>query len=137
MDFGSAGTVTGNIVVAGTLSPGASPGTMTVNGNVALAAGSLSVFELTSTVSDRLVVNGALSIASGSTLQLVATEAIAPGRSLDLIVASSGITGSFTTVNKPASLFGFVVQSANRIQLLGQFSNDAAFSPRSSAASIT
>ena len=34
--FGSAGTVTGNIAVAGTLSPGASPGTMTVNGNVVL-----------------------------------------------------------------------------------------------------
>ncbi|MGK2912002.1 MAG: beta strand repeat-containing protein, partial [Sphingobium sp.] len=37
--FGSAGTVNGNIVVQGILSPGSSPGTMTVNGSVALASG--------------------------------------------------------------------------------------------------
>jgi len=38
--FGSAGTVNGNILVGGTLSPGASPGTMTVNGDVHFLAGS-------------------------------------------------------------------------------------------------
>lgn len=59
--FGSAGTVNGNLTVAGTLSPGASPGTMTVNGNVALAGSSVSVFEVTPTTSDKLVVNGQLS----------------------------------------------------------------------------
>jgi uncharacterized protein with beta-barrel porin domain len=38
--FGSADAVTGDITVAGTLSPGASPGTMTVTGDVALVSGS-------------------------------------------------------------------------------------------------
>lgn len=128
--FGSAGSVTGNVVVAGTLSPGASPGTMTVNGNVTLAASSVSVFEITPTVSDQLVVNGGVTIANGATLQLATTDAVTPGRSLDLIVASGGIAGSFTTVTKPASLFGFVVQRADRIQLLGQFLNSDAFSPQ-------
>ncbi len=125
--FGSAGTVTGNIAVAGTLSPGASPGTMTVNGNIALASTSTSLFEITPTISDKLVVNGALTIAGGATLQLVSTGTLTPGQSLDLITTSGGITGSFTTVVKPASLFGFVVQDANTIRLLGQFQNNAGY----------
>lgn len=128
--FGSAGTVNGNVTVAGILSPGASPGTMTVNGNVTLNNGSLSYFELTPTVSDKLVVNGAMTINSGSTLQIVSSGAIRPGTSYDLIVASGGISGSYTTVQKPSDLFGFIVQRADRIQLLGQFLGDARFSPQ-------
>lgn len=128
--FGSAGTVTGNLTVAGILSPGASPGTMTVNGNVALATGARALFELTPTVSDRLVVNGALSIAGGTTLEIVASGALRPGTSYDLITASGGITGAFATVVKPADLFGFIVQRADRIQLLGQFLGDARFAPQ-------
>jgi len=128
--FGSAGTVNGNVTVAGTLSPGASPGTMTVNGNVTLASGSLSYFELTPTVSDKLIVNGAMTIGSGSTLQIVSSGALRPGTSYDLIVASGGISGSYANVLKPADLFGFIVQRADRIQLLGQFLGDAGFSPQ-------
>ena len=126
--FGSAGTVNGNVTVAGILSPGASPGTMTVNGNVALNSGSLSYFELTPTVSDKLIVNGGLTIGSGSTLQIVSSGALRPGTSYDLIVASGGITGSYASILKPSDLFGFVVQRADRIQLLGQFLGDARFS---------
>ena len=128
--FGSAGSVIGNIAVAGTLSPGASPGTMTVTGNVSLASGSVSLFEITPTVADKLVINGGLSIASGATLRIVAEGAIRPGMSYDLIVANGGITGSYTTIDKAASLFGFVVQRADRIQLLGQFLGDPAFNPQ-------
>ncbi|WP_010183454.1 autotransporter outer membrane beta-barrel domain-containing protein [Sphingomonas sp. PAMC 26605] len=128
--FGSAGTVNGNITVAGTLSPGASPGTMTVNGNVALQGGSIALFELTSGVSDKLVVNGAVSIASGATLQIVPIGTLRPGASYDLITTTGGISGSFTTVLKPADLFGVLVQRADRIQLLGQFLGDASFSPQ-------
>ncbi|WP_294327888.1 autotransporter outer membrane beta-barrel domain-containing protein [uncultured Sphingomonas sp.] len=132
--FGSAGTVNGNVTVAGTLSPGASPGTMTVNGNVSLASGSLSLFELTPSAQDKLVINGTLAIASGSTLQLTQSGTLRPGTSYDLITASGGITGSFNTIVKPDSLFGFVVQRTDRIQLLGQFLNDASFSPQVSRA---
>ncbi|WP_433911465.1 autotransporter outer membrane beta-barrel domain-containing protein [Sphingomonas yabuuchiae] len=128
--FGSAGTVNGNVTVAGILSPGASPGTMTVNGNVTLNSGSLSYFELTPTVSDKLIVNGGLTIGSGSTLQIVSSGSLRPGTSYDLIVASGGISGSYSNVLKPADLFGFIVQRTDRIQLLGQFLGDAAFSPQ-------
>lgn len=125
--FGSAGTVNGNLSVSGILSPGASPGTMTINGNVTLAGTSLSLFELGATQSDKLVVNGTLSIAPGATLQLAA-ENMMPGRTFDLIVASGGITGSYTTILKPDSLFGVLVQQADRILLLGEFLNSEAFS---------
>jgi len=75
-------------------------------------------------------VNGALAIAGGSTLEIVSSGGLRPGTSYDLITASGGITGGFTTVVKPADLFGFVVQRADRIQLLGQFLGDARFAPQ-------
>ena len=127
--FGSAGTVNGDIAVAGTLSPGASPGTMTVNGNVTLAGTSVSIFEITPTVSDKLIVNGNLTIASGATLQIDASGIVNPGQSFDLIDADS-ITGSFTNVVRSGSLFGVLVQDGNSVSLLGEFLNDPAFTPQ-------
>jgi Uncharacterized protein with a C-terminal OMP (outer membrane protein) domain len=127
--FGSAGTVNGDIAVAGTLSPGASPGTMTVNGNVTLVDTSVSIFEITPTVSDKLIVNGNLTIASGATLQIDASGIVNPGQSLDLIDAQS-ITGSFTNIVRSGSLFGVLVQEDDTISLLGEFMNDTAFTPQ-------
>ncbi|WP_207223209.1 hypothetical protein [Sphingomonas sp. BK036] len=98
--FGAAGSVIGNIAVAGTLSPGVSPGTMTVTGNVSLLGGSVSLFGIAPTVADKLVINGGLSIASGATLRIVAGGAIRPGTSYDLIVASGGIAGTYTTITR-------------------------------------
>lgn len=121
--FGSAGTVVGDIAVAagGTLSPGASPGTMAVQGNVSLAGGSIALFEATPAVTDKLVVSGTLSIDSGTTLEIVGDRPLTPGVALDLIVADGGISGSFTTTNKAAGVLGFLLQTRNRLQLLGQF----------------
>ena len=123
--FGGAGTVNGNVVVGGTLAPGASPGTMTVVGSVSLAAGSTSLFELTPSVSDRLVVSGSVSIASGATLTLTGTRPLTPGAPLDLITATGGITGQFSTINKAGSIFGFLRQQGNALQLYGLFPVDA------------
>ncbi|MAW99844.1 MAG: autotransporter protein, partial [Sphingomonas sp.] len=128
--FGSAGTVNGNVTVFGTLSPGASVATMTVNGNVALAAGSTSLFEIDESGADKLIINGSLTIDQGTTLQLEPTGTVRPGQSYDLILASGGITGQYSKIVKPDSLFGFVVQRADRIQLLGEFRGDARFSPQ-------
>lgn len=125
--FGSAGTVNGNIAVAGTLSPGASPGTMTVNGNVSFASGSNLLLELTPTAQDLLDISGTLTIAQGATVDITGVLDNLPGRVLDLVVADGGITGSFTTVNKSSTVFGFVAQNGNRIQLRGEFQNSAAY----------
>jgi hypothetical protein len=126
--FGSAGAVTGNIAVAGTLSPGASPGTMTVTGDVALAAGSTALFEITPTVSDQLVVSGTVTIAQGSTLKLVGAAALTPGRRLDLITAGGGIVGAFSTIDGAQGLNLHIAQSATRLQAVGLFTTDTGFS---------
>ena len=125
--FGSAGTVIGDIHVAGTLSPGTSPGTMIVTGNVALAGGSTTLMELTRAVSDQLVISGTLTIAQGASLVLSADQQIKPGTTLDLIIAHGGISGSYSEIVKPDTLFGFIVQDDDRIRLLGQFLNNGSY----------
>lgn len=126
--FGSAGTVNGNISVSGILSPGASPGTMTVNGNVTLNGGSTSQFEITPTAQDKLNINGKLVIASGSTLQIVASTPVKAGSTLNLISASGGITGTYDTVT---GLPGVVKTQANGdLGLLVQFANSSAYNPQ-------
>jgi outer membrane autotransporter protein len=119
--FGSAGTVNGNVTVSGTLSPGASPGTMTVNGNVALNAGSNSLFEFTPTVSDALVINGSLTIASGAKLTMTGTRPLTPG-AYTLVSASGGITGTFgTNVTRDSTVLGVLSYTQNAIKLLSSF----------------
>nr|WP_306294785.1 autotransporter outer membrane beta-barrel domain-containing protein [Sphingobium lactosutens] len=128
--FGSAGHVIGNINVAGTLSPGASPGIMTVTGDVALAGGSTTLMEITPTVSDQLVIAGTLTIADGANLVLAADQQAKPGTTLDLIIATGGISGSYSNIVKAQGLFGSVIQDDDRIRVLGQFLNNASFTPQ-------
>lgn len=125
--FGSAGIVNADIDVLGTLSPGASPGTMTVNGDVTMRAGSNLLIELTPTAGrDLLDVNGTLAIANGAAMDITGALGNVPGSVLDIVVADT-ITGRFTTINKSASVFGFVVQNGNRIQIRSEFNNSDAF----------
>ncbi|MDG2531671.1 hypothetical protein [Caulobacter endophyticus] len=127
--FGSAGAVVGDVVVNGTLSPGASPGTMTVTGNLALGAASTSLFELSPSASDKLVVSGKVTIAQGATLKLTGAAAtLTPGRRLDLIVAGGGITGSYATIQGGEGLNLRFNQSATRLEALGLFTTNASFS---------
>lgn len=126
--FGSAGTVNGNVIVSGVLSPGASPGTMTVNGNVTLTNGSTSLFEITPTVSDKLIVNGKMVIQSGSTLQIAASTPIKVGTTLDLISATGGVSGTYDTVS---GITGTARLLANGdLGLLVQFANPAGYTPQ-------
>lgn len=125
--FGSAGIVNADINVAGTLSPGASPGTMTVNGNVNFAAGSNLLIEVSPTVSDLLNISGKLTIANGAAIDITGVLQGTPGNMLDLVVAQGGITGRFTTINKSADVFGFVVQNGNKLQIQSEFLNDDAY----------
>jgi fibronectin-binding autotransporter adhesin len=127
--FGSAGTVNSNVINSGMLSPGASPGTMTVNGNVSFAAGSSALFELSPAVSDRLLVNGALNIASNVTLNIIGQSQLVPGSLLNLVSASSGVTGSFNNVVLSGAIAGQVRQQAGGIQLLALFPESANLGP--------
>lgn len=133
--FGSSGTVNANIDVRGTLSPGASPGTMTVIGNVTFRTGSNLLLEMTNGPRDLLNISGGLNIETGAAIDITGVLTAAPGGAVDLVVANGGITGRFTTINKSTSVFGFVAQRGNRIQIVGEFANDTAF-PTNTQASI-
>lgn len=119
--FASAGTVNGAVNVSGTLAPGASPGTMTVNGNVTLNAGSNALFEFTPTVSDALIVNGSLTIASGATLTLTGSRPLTPGV-YTIVRTSNGISGSFgTNIVRDDRIAGVLSFGAKEIDLIGLF----------------
>lgn len=123
--FGTSGTVAGDVTVGagGTLAPGSSPGIMTVNGNVSLAAGSSSTFEFVPAPgqSDQLLISGTLAIGANTTLNMTGTRPLTPGVNYDVIVADGGITGTFATVNQPATIGGFLRYTPNRLQLMGTF----------------
>lgn len=125
--FGSAGTVNADINVRGTLSPGSSPGTMAVNGDVSFAAGSNLYLEVSPSLSDLLQINGKMTIANGAAIDITGVLPSTPGAVLDLVVASEGIDGRFATINKSSTVFGFVAQNGNKLQIRGEFQNDNAF----------
>jgi len=125
--FGSGGIVNADINVAGTLAPGAAVGPMTVNGNVAFAAGSKLALDVAPTGSDLLRISGKLTVAQGASMDITGMLSATPGGALDLVVADGGITGGFSTINKSESVFGFVATRGNKIQIVGEFANSAAF----------
>ena len=98
------GTVSGNVTNNGTLSPGSSIGTFTVNGNLTLAAGSTNVFELTATNNlDRIVGIGTLRY--GGTLVITNIGTLGAG-TYDLLdfTGESGTFGAIILPPAPAGL---------------------------------
>jgi fibronectin-binding autotransporter adhesin len=97
------GTVAGSLVVNGTLTPGASIGTLTVTGDVSLAGASL--FEVSSpTNRDRLVAGG--KVTYGGTLNVTTTNRwLTAMGSYGLFSCASG-EGTFASVTLPSLLPG-------------------------------
>ncbi len=92
------GTVTGDVESYGLISPGNSPGTLTIAGNLYLGAGSTLFMEITPTASDLLVVSGTTTI-NGGTLSLdVAQGYYTSGQTFTLLTSAGGITGAFDTI---------------------------------------
>lgn len=88
--------------VSGAISPGNSPGTLTVNGNLTFNSGSTYVAEVQGAVADRLVVTGAAALAG--TLRLVplgGTYVFATPYTL--LSAAGGASGAFATVETQGS----------------------------------
>jgi len=100
------GRVLGDLVVGGTLSPGESPGILSVD-DITFAAGSILNIELGGTVRgggyDALVSSGGVVLQDGSTLSVTLIGGFAPelGHEFDVLDFSS-LSGQFTTVSLPA-----------------------------------
>ncbi|MFJ7311483.1 autotransporter-associated beta strand repeat-containing protein [Pseudomonas sp. NPDC098747] len=91
-----AGTIVGDVVNAGTLSPGGSVGTLSVEGDVSFAPSSIFSVEVEPAGgSDRLNVSGVVTIAGGTVDVLSAAGAYEPGNRWTLISAAGGVTGAF------------------------------------------
>jgi autotransporter-associated beta strand protein len=105
--LGGSGTILGAVTVnsSGTLSPGNSPGVLTV-GSLSLMAGSTTLMEITGTAAglyDQVVGNGSGGLAYGGTLDLVMSGSYADGTTFNLFSNFSTKTLDFADVELDAT----------------------------------
>jgi outer membrane autotransporter protein len=96
------GTIRGNLTNAGTLSPGASPGTLTVAGNFSQGATGVFAVELASaTLFDNVVISGTANL--GGTLAVSGLGGFVPqpGQTFRILEAAGGVSGTFATLRSP------------------------------------
>ena len=103
-----AGTVTGNVNNSGTISPGASPGTLTINGNFVQASSGVLNMEIAGltpgTQHDQLVVNGNATLGGTLNATPIGGFSLAPGDSFALVRSSGVITGTFGAIAQPGGV---------------------------------
>ncbi|HEY2809961.1 MAG TPA: autotransporter domain-containing protein [Rhabdochlamydiaceae bacterium] len=98
---------------SGTISPGTSIGTLTINtiggiGTVSYLSGSTHQVEVSPSAASKLIVSGAVNIAGGTTLEiLVDPGSYAIGTLYTIIDTTNGVTGQFTGVtnSNPSVMF--------------------------------
>lgn len=99
--LGGSGTLFGNVFNHGTVSPGNSPGTLSVNGNFTQSSGGTLAIEIASaSVFDRLVVSGTAALAGRLTVSEWAGYSLQFGQQFDFLEANS-ITGEFDQIVMP------------------------------------
>jgi outer membrane autotransporter protein len=105
--LGGAGLIVGNVNVNGNLSPGNSPGTLAIAGNLALTGANSTLIEIASPTNfDRIVVSGRANL--GGVLNVVefGDFEIAYGQQYAFLTAGGGISGEFDAINTPATFRG-------------------------------
>ena len=101
------GTIIGNLNnSAGTVSPGASPGIITITGNYVQGASGTLAMQIGGLTAgsgyDQLVVGGTTSLAGTLNASLIGTFVPPPGSTYTFVQGSGPLSGTFTTVNQPA-----------------------------------
>ncbi len=104
--LGGNGTIAGNLTNSGTLSPGASPGTINVSGNYTQTSTGTLIIELASGASfDQLVISGTATLAGGVQINLLG--GFDPvGKSFTFLTAAGGVNGTFGIVTGNALATG-------------------------------
>ncbi len=113
--LGGNGTINGDLLNAGTVSPGFSPGTIIVVGNYTQTAAGTLVVEIASPISyDQLIVGGTATL--DGTLQVDILGGYNPaGQSFDILTAAGGVAGTFSAVTGSAALQANVTYNANDV----------------------
>jgi outer membrane autotransporter protein len=111
--LGGHGSLGGSLVNSGIVSPGDSPGTLTVNGNYTQNSGGtlrIQIGGLAPNEHSLLAVNGHASLAG--TLQLIqlGSFSLQPGNQITFLTANNGVSGTFSTVQNGIPSTGTIVQ---------------------------
>jgi fibronectin-binding autotransporter adhesin len=105
------GTIRGNLTNHGILSPGASPGTITVNGNFTQSATGSYAVELASATSfDKLAISGAANLGGSLIVTNLNGYVPQPGQTFSILTATGGVSGSFANVTTPWSQFSAMLR---------------------------
>lgn len=108
--LGGSGALPTTVINGGILAPGNSPGTLTVNGNLTLGAGSVYEAEIQGAVSDRINVTGTAALAG--TLKIIPLGGTYVfNRPYTLLAAAGGRTGTFSPIDVTGT-FGAAVAMA-------------------------
>lgn len=113
------GAIGGDVVNNGTLWPGGSVGTLTIQGNYTQNASSTWVIDaLPDGASDRLNVGGKATILGGSVVTLTPTGTWAPRIDYTILTAAGGVSGQFVGASSSLAFLDPVLSySANAVQL--------------------
>ncbi|MDQ0350129.1 autotransporter domain-containing protein [Ancylobacter vacuolatus] len=113
----------------GTIAPGNSPGTLTVDGTLEMETGSTYQVDVTPTGEhDLLIVTGNVTIADGTTLEVIAEPGVYAASSTLTILSTSGtITGGFTNVISDYAFLTPSIESDGQNIILTLLYNDALF----------
>jgi outer membrane autotransporter protein len=117
--LGGSGVINGNVTTLGTLAPGNSIGTLTVNGNYVQSAGSTYAVEVNAAgQSDKLIVAGTATIAGGTVAVQAQSGSYARNTTYTILTANGGLSGAYSSVT---SNFAFLTPSlsydANNVYL--------------------
>lgn len=102
--LGGSGTVRGNVINSGLVSPGNSIGTLTIQGDYIHNSGAVYLVEIDSTgASDRLDIRGTATL-NGGTVKISAPRRLyLDGTHWNILEADGGISGRFSSLNQPHS----------------------------------
>ena len=104
--LGGAGLISSSVNVLGNLSPGNSPGTLTIAGNLALTGANSTIVEIANpTTFDRIVVGGTAVLGGALNIVPYGGNPLAYGQQYNFLQAAA-ITGNFATITAPETFRG-------------------------------
>ncbi|MCE9542877.1 MAG: autotransporter domain-containing protein, partial [Verrucomicrobia bacterium] len=113
------GRVIGDVRVdGGNVSPGNSPGTLTVTGNYSVSSGALNIEVASPSNYDKVVVTGVATL--GGSLNLIPYDGYVMqfGDNYTFLTAAGGISGSYSATNTPAGIRARLMQSQTSLSAL-------------------